>query len=205
METNKLPKLIGIHGHARSGKDTVAEFLVSTYKDTFSESFASPLKDACSAAFGIYRAYFDSPEFKETPVPGWEVSPRAIAQFVGTELFRSGLEDLIEGLGTNFWIERLERRLTNAFIPDEEGEYLPEHTVVIPDVRFQNELDWVLSNNGIIIHLTRAGADGKVGILGHASESTLDLTSGSIYHVENNSSLSELYSRVANIVMASNY
>lgn len=203
---SNLPKLIGIHGKAQSGKDTVADFLVSTYKDTFSESFAGPLKDAAASAFGIYRGYFDDTEHKKKVIPFWGVSPREIAQFVGTEMFRETIVKLIPIVADYFWIKRLAARLTNEFIPDGEGDYLPEHTVVIPDVRFQNEYDWILSNGGIIIHLTRQGADGIVGIPNHPSENDLTFhTPERNYACENNGTLSDLYRKIADIIMSTKY
>ncbi len=203
---SNLPKLIGIHGHARAGKDTAAAFLVSTYKDHYTESFAEPLKDAASAAFGVYRGYFDSPDYKEVPVEGWEVSPRQIVQFMGTELFRHQIGGLLRGIANDFWVRRLERRLTNQFIPDEQGEYSPIDTVVIPDVRFQNEYEWILDNGGFIFHLVRPGADGNVGILGHASESSLDLHNKErTYEILNDGTIPELHRKIANAIISNQY
>lgn len=202
----ELPKLIGLHGKARSGKDTVGNFLVETYKDHYTESFAGPLKDAAAAAFGIPRNCFDEPELKEQSDDQWLVSPRKIAQFLGTEMFRDTVKNLIPNIGNNFWIERLERRLLNKYEPEDQGPWEPHFTCVITDVRFQNEYDWILSNGGIIIHLTRAGADGTVGILNHQSESDLSFhTPERNYKCANNGTISDLYRKVADIILSTKY
>ena len=194
---NKLPRLIGIHGHAGVGKDTIAMYLNEWYIDCYCESFASPLKDAASQAFGIPRFHFDQSEIKELDNPYWNVSPRKIAQFLGTEMFRETIAKLIPEIGNDFWVKRLEGKLTQQILLEDEGEYNENDCVVIPDVRFQNEYDWITGNNGIVIHLTRAGKDGNIGIPNHASESGIFLNAPSrTYTISNNSSIGDLYNEV---------
>lgn len=167
-------KLIGIHGHANSGKDTVAGYLCQTFYNTYAESFATPLKAAAAKAFGFDIELFDARETKEEALPIWRVSPRQIAQFMGTELFRNNIDKLMPGMGDNFWVVRMAAMLNNE-LPEPEAIYEDDDVIIIPDVRFQNEYDWIIENNGIIIHLTRPGADGNIGIPGHTSESSLNL------------------------------
>lgn len=194
-----LPKLIGITGHAGVGKDTVASYLNDWYENCYSESFAGPLKDACSYAFGIPLDDFYDAEAKETPVKYWnDLTPRKIAQFVGTEMFRETISKLfgIEFV-KDFWIRRLEGKLSRQILLGDDGHYYPEDTVVVPDVRFQNEYDWIIRNNGIVIHLVRDGKDGNVGIAGHASEAGVDFhTPTRTYLIRNNSSIGDLYNEV---------
>lgn len=196
-------KLIGIHGHAGSGKDTVAKYLSSSRSDTYWLAFAEPLKDACAAMFGISREFFDDSAMKEIEHPFWKVSPRKIAQFVGTEMVRSHLHHLF-GLSEfqhsdDFWIRHV-AGIINGHL-DNRAEYLEDDVVCISDVRFQNEYDWIIANDGIIIHLTREGAEGKVGLKDHASEKSLKYyTPERTYNVENNGTLEELYGKIDKIV-----
>lgn len=69
-------------------------------------------------------------------------------------------------------------------------------------MRFQNEYDFIIANNGIVIHLTRPGFSGNVGISNHASESGIANfhTPEATFHVENNSTLPELYAKIDAIV-----
>jgi len=204
--SKQLPNLIGIYGHARSGKDTVKDFIIDNFKNHYSIAFADPLKEAASIAFGIPLDHFYQNDIKEMVNPAWDVSPRAIAQFMGTEMFRDTISKLCPVISNNFWIHRMALRLANHYVPENEGEYDPEDTVVIPDVRFQNEYDWVIQNGGIIIHLTRDGADGKVGIPGHSSEHLINLhTPERTFICENNSSISELHRKIANIIVSLKY
>jgi hypothetical protein len=198
--------LIGITGHAGSGKDTVKEFLIETYARHYTISFADPLKEAASAAFGIPLDWFYERHLKEEPHPNWDVSPRAIAQFMGTEMFRETLWKLLPQVESDFWIHRASLRLNNQYVPVDEGEFESGDTVVIPDVRFQNEYDWIIRNKGIIIHLTRAGADGTVGIPGHASETKLNMhCKERTYQCENNGTISELHRKIANLIVSLKY
>jgi hypothetical protein len=198
--------LIGITGHAGAGKDTIKDFLLSTYKNHYSLSFAEPLKAAASAAFGIPLEAFSDPETKELNSEFWNVSPRSIAQFMGTEMFRDTVGKLIPEVGSNFWIKRAARRLNNIYVPEEEGEFSEGDTVVIPDVRFQNEYDFIIANGGIVIHVTRQGATGSVGLTGHASEAGFNMHNKErTYLCENNGTLGNLHKAVANIIIATKY
>jgi hypothetical protein len=206
MILEKLPNLIGIHGHARAGKDTVKDFLISTYSDHYSISFADPLKEAASVAFGIPLEWFYQDSLKEIDHPNWSTSPRKIAQFMGTEMFRDTIHKLVPSVGDDFWVTRLALRITNRYVPEGEGHFDTDDTVVIPDVRFQNEYDWIIENGGIIIHLTRPGADGNIGIPGHASESSLNLHNiERTYECVNDSTLPSLYKKIADIIISLKY
>ena len=191
-------QLIGISGNAGSGKDTVAEYIQEIYIDVWAEAFAGPLKAACSAAFGIPLIYFYSPVHKETTNEYWNVSPRQIAQYVGTELFRDAMWKLLPELSTGFWRHRLFAKLSGLSRNEDDGEYTPGDTVIIPDVRFKDEFEWVLQQGGIVICLHRETATGNVGIPGHVSEQIyrpLDPKEG-VYHVNNNGTIDELQEQI---------
>lgn len=200
IELNEL-KLIGIHGHAGVGKDTAAMWITQNYEACYGEAFAKPLKAACAAAFGIPRDYFNDPELKEQET-FWSVSPRKIAQFVGTEMFRQGSAALYVDKGPSHWVNFLEARLTGLSAPPEgEGFYESGDTVIISDVRFQDEADWIWNNGGHIIHILRPGHEGKVGIAGHASESGIDYTNSNNWSlIRNDSSLEVLYAQLTIIL-----
>lgn len=163
--------LIGISGKAQSGKDTVFQYLKENYVDVYQEPFAHSLKRCAAEAFGIPLDHFYDPDLKETPAPYWGISPRKIAQFLGTEMFRETVGRLIPGIENNFWIRRLESKLTGQTNSDTDGEYIPGDVVVITDVRFQNEYDWIIKNGGWMLFLERESATREVGIENHSSES----------------------------------
>lgn len=187
--------IIGITGFAGVGKDSLAEgFQLQGYRQY---SFAGALKEGCAALFGLPLDLFNTQEYKEELDFYWGVSPRKIAQFVGTEFFRDQITKLIPDLEQSFWISRLEYELIKQYDSPEDVK------VVISDVRFQDELDWIISKQGKIIHLTRPGRDGTVGISNHRSESSLDyselLPGKNYFTYRNNGSLADLYAVAATI------
>jgi hypothetical protein len=195
-------RLIGICGHAGAGKDTVAHYIHETHDNTWKLSFAEPLKAAAAEMFGIPVDHFYDPDFKEVPDPFWGVSPRKIAQFFGTEMVRGTIHDLIPEVASHFWISRMIHKLTGQ---GEQVEYDEDDVVIISDVRFQNEYDWIISQGGIIIHLTRPGADGTVGIPGHASEAGIHFHAPEqTYLIHNNLTLEFLYEEVGKIITHAN-
>ena len=195
-------KLIGICGHARTGKDVVGKYLHDTRDNTYKLAFAYPLKQAAATMFGIPEDNFHDDDVKEVVDDFWGVSPRQIAQFFGTEMVRETVERLIPGIGHNFWVSRMIHCLTGQ---GEQVEYDEDDVVIITDVRFQNEYDWIISQGGIIIHLTRPGAEGTVGIPGHASEAGLEFTApDQTYLIVNNGTLEELYEEVERVITLSN-
>jgi len=195
-------KLIGICGHAGSGKDTVASYIHLNHDNTWKLAFAKVLKQAAAKLFGLDPEDFDDREWKERHDKYWGVSPRQMAQFFGTEMVRETLPKLIPGIESDFWIHRLIMTLRGE---DDSAEYDSDDVVVISDVRFQNEYDWIIAQGGIIIHLTRPGADGTVGIPGHASEAGIDFhASHQTYHLINDSTLEELYAQVNDVLKQAN-
>lgn len=193
-------QLIGIVGQAGAGKDTIASYIMGRYQNCYGQHFASPIKDACSAAFGIPRSHFTDPEFKEKLNEFWRVSPRKIAQFVGTEMFRDLAYKLVS-CGNDFWIHRHYGRLSGQLILDDDGVYEAGDTVLVPDVRFQNEIDYIEEQGGVLIHVIRPGQEGNVGIYGHASEqhSRLNFPLQSTFRIINDSNLDDLSSRVRGV------
>lgn len=208
MNTSTVPmitkphiQLIGISGKAGSGKSAVAAYLRNAYQDTFIYPFASQLKLAASIKFGIPIEYFHDRELKEKPHPYWGVSPRKIAQFDGTEVTREKYVELIED-SNNFWIKRLTGHINGelTYFSEELKQTIDisiGDTIVIPDVRFQNEYDWVIANKGLMIQLEREGADGGVGIEGHISEMGYNsIDNERTFKCANNGTLDELYKKI---------
>jgi len=137
--------LIGLVGLIGSGKDTVADRLVTThgYKR---DSFAKSLKDAVSSMFNWDRKMLEgntseSRAWRELPDEFWskrmgkEVTPRWVLQYFGTEVMRQGMYDAI-------WVDSV------------IGRYKGENTV-ISDTRFQNEIKTIKAHGGIVVLVKR--------------------------------------------------
>lgn len=138
--------IIGLVGYIGSGKGTVGDILVRNHGYT-KFAFADALKDATSTIFMWPRGLLEgdseaSRAFRERVDSWWshklgyEVTPRLILQKMGTEACRNGIAD-------NIWIAALEKRIAGY------------QDVVISDVRFPNEIDFVRSAGGVIIRVQR--------------------------------------------------
>jgi energy-coupling factor transporter ATP-binding protein EcfA2 len=164
-EVKSKVKLLAFCGQSGVGKTTAAGYVERAYKNTYLHSFADGVKECAAAAFGLDSALFFDRVHKELPLPGWGVSPRMIAQYVGTEMFRNML-------GRDFWLARTTSELNRLEEDSENYVYTPEDTVVIDDLRFQNEYDWVVFNGGIVVHIVGKQAETTVGLPRHESEQT---------------------------------
>lgn len=160
------PFIIGFAGRAHSGKDTAALHLVQRY-GFHRFAFADPLREMLFALLdqvGADHAYATEPHLKEVPIPGLGFSYRHLAQTLGTDWAR-------EQLDGNFWLNTaaLALGITTA---SAHRMAAPVHDrIVIPDVRFRNELQWINAQGGVVIHLSRPTAP---GVRHHLSELQLD-------------------------------
>lgn len=172
--------LVGIGGRAGVGKDTAGKYLSENY-NLFRYAFADPVKTAASHMFGIPLMDFYDEEKKEQINEFWEMSPRFMAQKIGTE----GGRDLFR---RDIWLKRAEKEIKGL----KDDEY---NGIVITDVRFPNEMEWISQQSGytLLLHSSRSK---KVGAKGHESESHnlfnyADSFSTFVYH--NEKSFQELY------------
>jgi len=172
-------KIIGLHGAARSGKNTVARYLAELISDTGlipeEASFADPIKQATAAMFSIPVEYLYDDDMKDKVDPYWGMTYREMAQGVGNESSR-----LV--FFSDIWVRNLEKRVL-----DNDGE---NKVMLITDIRFDNEAEWVLSNGGIVIRVRREEAEHKHHG-SHASEAGIDDCLIS-FEIDNNGTLEEL-------------
>ena len=137
--------IIGLVGPAGCGKGTVANLLLG--KGYEPVAFADTLKDVVSVVFGWRRDLLEgdteeSRAFREMEDPWWTnkfgypVTPRKMLQLMGTEAGRDVFHP-------DIWIHALERQIDGV------------EDVVITDVRFPNEVEFVKSRGGKIVRLSR--------------------------------------------------
>lgn len=142
----KRPAVIGIAGLPRSGKDTVAEFLLAKHGG-YRYSFADPIVAMLNAGFGVdFRNEFWT-ENKEKVIDVVGRSPRELMQLLGTE-----------------WGRKLVNK--DLWVTLARAKYLQHGAgMVIPDVRFPNEAKFV-RERGVLIHV-----DGPRGVVVNTHES----------------------------------
>lgn len=187
--------LIGINGLIGSGKTTIAEHLVR--KQNFKEiSFATSLKKACQELFLLSdEQVFGSQLQKATPDPRWyNCNPRTILQFVGTDLLRKNMDKIMPGLGENIFVHH-----TSLWYEDAVKKN-PDIRIVISDVRFENEVDFIKKSKGYLIKVVRPTEDGSTIIdhTTHSSETELGLKEDDYFDkiFVNDGTLEELHDKI---------
>lgn len=140
--------IIGLSGLIGSGKGAVSDILVNDYGYT-KMAFADSLKDATAAIFSWPRHLLEgdteeSRTFREAVDEYWskelgrEITPRYILQFMGTEVMR-------DTVSQDIWIQSLKIRIARSNLEN----------IVIPDVRFKNEFEFVRQIKGTNIRVRR--------------------------------------------------
>lgn len=143
-----MTKIIAFSGRKQSGKSTGAQYVELALQrlkvpvSCATYSFADPLKrDICMNILGLtYEQCYGSDEDKNTMTDLiWadeRLTARRAMEIIGTDIFRQLLHDV--------WV-----RATMLKIQREKPDI-----AIIPDCRFPNEVDAILSNSGYVIRLT---------------------------------------------------
>lgn len=188
-------KLIGITGPAGSGKDSVAIELVAKFSFQ-SYSFAAPLKRGLSAMFGIPEYEFYDRDIKEQIIPWMGMSRRKLMQIAGTEFARNMIAD-------DIWLRLADRFIENEIKVHEDlllqtFRAETELRIVISDVRFENEAEWVRDKGGEVWHVHRLHT---VPVELHSSEAGVEFNIDKDVIIRNNGSLSDLRQTVHDMIM----
>lgn len=153
-----MATIIGLSGYARSGKDTVADYLVG-YHGFTKTSFADPMREALlrldpNIDLDGYRMHLSTAltalSWEEIKARSTEI--RGLLQRLGTDVVR-------DMLGQDLWVEYAMSRL-DADTP-----------VVFADVRFVNEANAIKLHGGQVWRINRTGTG---AVNGHPSETALD-------------------------------
>jgi hypothetical protein len=163
--TNKIiqnSEIYGITGEKGHGKDTFARLIMGINPLFQVTHFGGHLKQIAERVFGLTNDQMNDPTLKEAPLkkpitmdlfleglrretslpiqPRNKVgySPREVMQYLGTEYIRS-----VQG---DYWVHQVLRSI--------EGH----HHFLVPDARFNNEVDGIRSIGGRIIKILRIDA-----------------------------------------------
>ena len=141
--------IISLSGLIGSGKDTVADYLVTEWGFQ-RESFAGTLKDACSSIFGWDRGMLEGKTeaartLRDMVDPWWSkrlnmpnFTPRWVLQNFGTDCCRTHFHN-------DIWLASLENKLRN----------MQDQDVVISDSRFMNELKMLSGLGATTVRVVR--------------------------------------------------
>jgi hypothetical protein len=172
-------RVLGLSGWARSGKDSVAEFLEKEYGYT-KASFAKPMKDALVILNPMIDVFENRANLAGcVDKLGWDylkdasTEIRPLLQRMGTEVGR-------EMFGEDFWVDH-----ALSSIPDGAK-------VVFSDVRYPNEADAVRKLGGQVWRIER---DGYGPANDHTSEHALNKYNFD-QRIYNDSDLESLWEKV---------
>lgn len=215
-----LPSVVGISGLARAGKDTAADQLLERSLGYVRLTFAQALKALAHDLLDkdtrtLWGGHFVLPQTHVRQVPAHKVldtldelcvgltaedidqkteAGRKLLQYLGTEVARELIKD-------TFWVDNLEERVASVF--GFHYRIAPAAwRIVVSDVRYRNEAEWVRRNKGQLLHLCRRGA----GLTGtnaqHTSEGFNPATLWSdVTQYENNGSTAELGQAVEQLLL----
>jgi len=140
--------ILGVTGLIGSGKDTIADYLVTTHG--FKRvSFAASLKDAVATVFGWDRDMLEgttkaSRAWREEVDEWWadrlampHLTPRWVLQYWGTDVLRNHFH-------TDIWVASVENKLRQT-----------TDNVVITDCRFSNEVNAIKAAGGTTCRVIR--------------------------------------------------
>lgn len=163
-------KIIGITGHAKSGKDTFFEKLAHNSDSVIVKlNFADPLKKICEI-MGFSKEQLNDQSLKEQTDQFWGITPRKAMQTIGTEMFR-------KYFGPDVWTRIIERKiemLKKEYEYKHGDDQQNDEIIIIGDVRFQNETSFIERIGGFLIKIERPDLDLSLPIYQHESENCID-------------------------------
>ncbi len=198
MESNTksniiLPQVLGVTGHKYNGKDTLGNYFVEKYGYK-RLAFADSLKDGCREIFGFSDEQLYGNK-KEIIDEYWGVTPRTVLQYVGTDLFREQLGNIIPKIGKNIWLKVVEKKILD------ELKLNPNARFVVTDVRFPNECQMIKDLGGIVIRVKRDCVNNVADF--HISELEIEKLDVNI-ELQNNGSKDELFELAINALTIDN-
>lgn len=156
-----MGKLIGLAGLKGAGKDSAA-FYLSRCFGFRRLALADPIRDGLLAMLDLTLDELNNRAFKEAPIDWLGCSPRHLMQTLGTEWGRTHIAG-------DLWLRIASRRISAS---QNEGH----RNIVITDIRFENEAEWIREQGGVIWHIVRP-ADSDVSDQ-HLSEAGIQVWPG---------------------------
>jgi dephospho-CoA kinase len=169
MNTSTLPRIIGILGRSRSGKDTIANIIKDKYQEYEICRFAQPIKNALKEIYGFTFDQLEN-DFKESIDQRYGITPREAMQEM-----------------TSFYLTKH----GPSFFSDKVFSLVSDNlstNVIIPDVRYSHDIVQIRKRGGIIIKVIRPEVSIKHTVENHIGDLESDYTiinDADIIHLEN--------------------
>ena len=170
--------LVAICGVKRSGKDTIAKYIEEKYAYKHIK-IAEPLKQVCKILFNFSDEQLET-DLKEEIDTRWQVSPRIVMQFLGTEIFQNQIDRIIPNLNRQFFIK--------SIVFQKDTNY------VISDMRFLHEYSFIKEKypKSILIRVEKNSVDKTDDHISETEYQNIPYN----YLVYNNSTIYDLYAEI---------
>ncbi|HET8550882.1 MAG TPA: hypothetical protein VFM97_00210 [Gammaproteobacteria bacterium] len=196
MASRVLPPIIGLAGHAGTGKDTAAKFLAVLGYRPF--SFSDALYTEVADAFGVPRHLLTTRETKETDTSLLALEHCGDAGFIAALLDADVINTMVDGYTVSRSPRWIMQRWGTEYRRRQDPDYWIKRAADIyrrrgplmanTSTRFENEAAWIRAGGGVIFRLQRDAA----GCAAHSSER--DLPAALVdAEVDNNGSLDDLF------------
>lgn len=133
--------IIGLTGKAGVGKDLFSELIKKHLDSAESFAFAKPIKEAAKILFNFTDEQLYDQIKKEEIDIRWKKSPRQILQWLGTDILR-------EHIDQDFFIKCIKQKIENS----------DKNFIIVTDVRFPNEAEFIRSMDGKVVKIIRPNA-----------------------------------------------
>jgi len=164
--------IIGISSKIGCGKTTLSNMFLKRHPEYDRIGFADVVKEECSRIFNYPIEWNYSEEGKEISVfnellPVKSMTVREVLQWWGTDVCRAKDPD--------YWVNKMQEKALTVYMKDPLVD-VPK--IIIDDVRFINEAEWVKSKGGKIVRLNPYPEWKPGKFSDHESEINLDFYNG---------------------------
>jgi hypothetical protein len=170
-----LPKIIGILGRSRSGKDTIANIIKDKYPEYEICRFAQPIKNALKEIYGFTYDQLES-DCKESIDSRYGITPREAMQEMTTYYLTKH--------GPSFFSDKVFSLVDNNIFTN----------IIIPDVRYSHDIVQIRKRGGIVIKVTRPDLSMKHTVENHIGDLDGD------YNILNDSDIISLEQKIYTII-----
>ena len=165
-----LPKLIGILGRSRSGKDTTAIIIKNLYPNYSIKRFAQPIKNALQEIYDFTPEQLED-DLKEIIDKRYNITPRQAMQEMTCFYLNKH--------GPGFFSDKLFNTFDNT-----------QCSIIIPDVRYAHDIEQIHKRGGIILKISRPSLT-----LQHSIENNIVDLNGD-YNIINNGTINDLENQI---------
>jgi len=194
--------IIGLSGKISSGKDTAAAMLQEELAKAglflAKRQFAGKLKQFVASLIGCTLKQLEMQDFKASTLSSeWNYLVKEIIGYDhGSPLREDVLKDmtvreLLISIGHGLRVNTHDGIWVNGLFSD----YNKSCQWVVPDMRYVNEADRILKENGYLIRVERPG----IKVIDHPSEKLLDEYKQFHFLVENSGSLDDLRTSIRGV------